>query len=152
MLILQILIPVATFLLGALVGKSLFLNKLKKNPSIFLNLINPLNSRITSIPVSTANSIFRQYYSQATSLNAILKGFAVSKDQLSAMNAISSQNSSLIGFRIYMAKSSATAKRIVVGILSNGKDSTINAIYETELASSGPCPDVCDAESPITFL
>jgi hypothetical protein len=152
MLILQILIPVATFLLGAVVGKTLFIKKMQNNPAIFETLINPLSSRIKPITALAANGIFRQYYTLASSLNARLKGFAVNKDQLSAMNSISSQNSSLVGFRIYLAKSSTVYKSIIVGILSNGRDSTSNTIYETELTSSGPCPDVCDAESPITVL
>lgn len=139
--------------MGAVVGKSLFIKKMQNNPSIFLNLFNPLNSRIRAITVSAANGIFKQYYAQASIQNEILKGFAVTKDQLSAMNAISLQRSSLIGFRVYMAQSSTGFKKIVVGILPDGADSLTTTIYETESVeiSSGPCPDVCDAESPITI-
>ncbi len=105
---------------------------------------------IISITATQANNYCKNYMSKSEPLNQVVKGFTVDKAQLSAMNTIAAENSSLTGFRIYMGKDNNNAKiGIVVGTDGNGRDAVSNSIFNTDSPSSGPCPTICDNNSPI---
>ncbi|MFA5929478.1 MAG: hypothetical protein WC861_01200 [Candidatus Micrarchaeia archaeon] len=79
-----------------------------------------------------------------------IKAFMVNNEQLSAMNQLAAANPDLAGFRVYLG-SSAEADEVatVVGVDSSGHDVLTGTVFLTDKAGSGPCPDVCDAESPL---
>jgi len=105
---------------------------------------------VSKISVQQANTFFKNYYNSATPSNSIFQGFALNRDQLSALNNLLTENPSLSGFRIYMGSDNSTGSvGIVVGINNSGKDVTAS-IYQTIAGGSGPCPTICDASSNIT--
>jgi hypothetical protein len=105
-------------------------------------------STISKISVKDANTLFRAYYDKAAPVNAVVKGFSLTKEHLAALNYLSSENSALAGFRIYMGNDNTGNVGIVVGLNSAGSDVT-TSIYRVAAGSSGPCPTVCDASSQI---
>lgn len=108
---------------------------------------------LTPISVDSANALFKGYMADAAPLNQVLKGFALNKSQLEAINTISAQNPDLTGFRLYLAKNKAAKQFIlVVGVDNTGKDAVKNSIFATETQVAGPCPTVCDVTSPITTI
>lgn len=115
-------------------------------------VINPPASSVqgvTKISVQDAHSSFNRYFQSGTPLNSVIKGFAVSKEQLDALNRLNSENPTLSGFRIYMGvDSNLTPIGIAVGVDNTGKDNT-SSIYRTASGSSGPCPTICDQSSSI---
>jgi hypothetical protein len=103
----------------------------------------------SKISIQDARMFFNSYYQKAVPSNERIKGFAVNKEQLSAMNSLSSENPSLNGFRVYMGLDNNSAGvGIVVGIDNTGKDN-MNSIYKTSSGGSGPCPTICDLSSSI---
>jgi len=104
-----------------------------------------------NVPVSAtvANGYFKNYMASAVSVNQVIKGFTVDKNQLEAMNNIAKENTTLRGFRIYMGKdNNANPVSIVVGIDGKGLDAVNNTIYNVN-SPGNPCPPVCDVASPI---
>ena len=104
-----------------------------------------------NVPVSAAvaNGYFKNYMASAVSVNQVIKGFTVDKNQLEAMNNIAKENTTLQGFRIYMGRdNNANPVSIVVGIDGKGLDAVNNTIYNTN-SPGNPCPPVCDVASPI---
>ncbi len=107
-------------------------------------------SAVNKISVSDANTLFRNYYDNATATNSVVRGFAINREQLDALNALSSENSGLAGFRIYLGHDNNSGNvGIIVGVDNDGQDVT-NSIYRTASGGSGPCPTICDANSGIT--
>ncbi|NVO18516.1 MAG: hypothetical protein HXX13_02385 [Bacteroidetes bacterium] len=99
--------------------------------------------------VQDAQASYRRYASKTSALNDLVKGFALNKEELNAMNSLITENPSLIGFRVYMGLDNSLAPiGIVVGIDNAGKDN-LNSIYKTSGSSSGPCPTLCDQTSTI---
>ena len=104
----------------------------------------------SKISLQDAKAYFNRYYSQAEPNNQVIKGFALNRDQLDAMNRLLAETPSLAGFRIYMGIDNNSATMgIVVGIDNDGKDNS-NSIYRTVALASGPCPTICDGSSTIT--
>jgi hypothetical protein len=103
---------------------------------------------VSKISVSDANTLFRAYYDKTAPINAVVKGFSITKEHLEALNNLSNENSALTGFRIYMGNDNNGNVGIVVGVNSAGSDVT-TSIYRVAAGSSGPCPTICDASSPI---
>lgn len=104
---------------------------------------------VNKIGVPEAYTLFHGYYDNASSTNQIVKGFSISKEQLSAINYLSNENPSLSAFRVYMGFDEREGNvGIVVGVNSTGQDVT-NSIYK---ASGGAalCPTICDVASGIT--
>jgi hypothetical protein len=104
-----------------------------------------------NVPVSAtvANGYFKNYMASALSVNQVIRGFTVDKNQLEAMNNLAKENTTLQGFRIYMGKdNNAQSISIVVGVDSRGMDAVNNTIYNTN-SPGNPCPPVCDVSSPI---
>lgn len=104
-----------------------------------------------TISVAEANTYFKNYFTTASPYpsNTIIKGIVIDKAQLDAMNALVSRDASINTFRIYMGKDSTSSMALVVGVDVNGRDMT-GTIYQSTLDRMGPCPVVCDANSPIT--
>jgi hypothetical protein len=109
------------------------------------------DSVLTTIPVADAHSYFQAYYRVTTPLNARLKGFAIDKAQATVISSMLTATPSVAGFRLYFGNDpSGNRVAIIVGINANGSDLT-NNIYTTRASANvGPCPTVCDANSPIT--
>lgn len=102
------------------------------------------------INVQEANSLFRNYYNNAAPTNDVIRGFALNKEQLAALNYLSNENPALAGFRIYMGNDNNMGRvGIVVGVNSSGQDLT-GSIYKAAAGGSGPCPTICDGNSGIT--
>jgi hypothetical protein len=94
--------------------------------------------------VQKANDCFKAYYANAISVDS-LRGFSISLRQFNAMQMILNNDPTVQGFRIYMGVDSAGPVRLVVGFGSPDHD----VVYETSDENSGPCPHVCDLDSPI---
>jgi hypothetical protein len=104
---------------------------------------------ISKMSLQDAQASFRRYYDNASPVNEAIKGFAINKEQLAAMNSLSNENPNLAGFRIYMGiDNNSTGVEILLGIDNTGRDNA-NTIYRTSSGSSGPCPPICDQSSSI---
>jgi hypothetical protein len=108
------------------------------------------SSAVSKISVADANALFRTYFDKTAPINAVVKGFSITKEHLTALNNLSNENPGLSSFRIYMGNDAGGNVGIVVGVSSAGTDVT-TSIYRAAAASSGPCPTICDASSPITL-
>jgi hypothetical protein len=142
----QFTIMTLTFISGIVLGVSAI------GLFSFSNPVHPpaLLPTVSKISISEANTLFKSYYQSATPTNSVFKGFALNREELSALNNLLTENSSLSGFRIYMGTDAASASvGIVVGVNSSGKDVT-TSIYQSVAVGSGPCPTICDVNSAIT--
>lgn len=107
-------------------------------------------SAVSKISVTDAKVLFKTYYDKTPPVNAVVKGFSITKEHLAALNNLSNENPALTVFRIYMGyDASAGNVGLVVGVNGSGQDIT-TSIYRAAAGGSGPCPTVCDANSPIT--
>jgi len=107
-------------------------------------------SGTTPVSLTTANTYIKNYMNGATVYNQVMKGYAIDRSQLDAMNSILSENAALTGFRMYKAKDNNGQKIIVVvGVTSTGKDAVGNTMYTTQSVINDPCPPVCDMSSTI---
>lgn len=141
----KIFITGLTFISGALFGISIIAVYSFASPS-------QSPTKETPISVDSANYYFKQYFTQAETLNKdTIKGFAVNIEQLNTLTSILKTYPDLSGFRIYLGKDTKQNDlRIVVGIDQKGVDVvTAGSIYRTISAGSGPCPKMCDASSPV---
>ena len=107
---------------------------------------------VTPITLPDANANFRRYYNGAEVAPTPFKGFYVDTVQIRALSQLHRLYPSLPGFRVYMGRDLSNASvSVVVGVDSRGLDLTSNTMYMTSsLVRSGPCPFVCDQQSPIT--
>jgi len=104
---------------------------------------------VSKIGVPEAYTLFHGYYDNASSTNQVVKGFSISKEQLSAINYLSNENPSLSAFRVYMGFDETIGNvGIVVGVNSAGQDVT-NSIYKAP-GGAALCPTICDVASGIT--
>ena len=105
-----------------------------------------------TITIAEANAFFLSYFTKATPIpaNTVLKGIVIDKDQLNAMNSLVSGDPSINTFRLYFGRDSLQIPvALVVGVDGNGNDMT-GTIYKSTLNRMGPCPSICDSNSPIT--
>jgi hypothetical protein len=107
----------------------------------------PVTLGLQQIDTVTANNYFRSYMNSP--YVDTLWGFTINSKQFSAMKLIAAGDTSVHGFRIYLGHDSLGPVRIVVG---TGSPDKIGTIYVTTDEASGPCPDMCDDESPIIDL
>lgn len=142
----QITLMTVTFISGLILGISVI------GLFAFTNISQvpaPL-AGVNKISEQDAKVLFRNYFTTATPMNVPVKGFAISKEQLSALNMLANENPGLTAFRIYLGKdNSAGNVGILVGVNGSGMDVT-NTIYRAVAGQSGPCPTICDAASTIT--
>ncbi len=137
--------PILTFSAGIFFGISLFTFYAFMNKSAI-----PQTGRIEKVDLTSATQLTKNYTAVAKPMNKVFRGFAVDTDQLEAMNRILKDNPGFSGFRIYIAETArGVEKRIVVGVDANGKDAISRTMYKTPVSDSGPCPSVCDSNSPL---
>ena len=102
----------------------------------------------TTISVDTAAAWFRRYMSHPDTVGVLI-GYTLSLEQLSVINMLVKQDSSIGGFRIYPGvMEGPMAMTMVLGVSTTGSDVT-SYIYATGASGVGPCPTVCDQDSPI---
>ena len=112
----------------------------------------PPDSSSGAISAAVAHSYFSNYMSGAVATSGVIKGFAVDKSQVDAINSLSAETPGLTAFRIYFGKDNNGAKiGIVVGVDNLGNDLVKNSIYGTPAQKISPCPPICDVSSPIIF-
>lgn len=114
----------------------------KQSASVMLPVSGPL-----LISVDSANAYFKCYMKTPLSVNN-LQAFSVNLQQLQAMQTLLAHDSTAKGFRIYLGiVGDPTDVNMVVATDTEGNDKA-SEIYLT--ARAGPCPDLCDVDSPIT--
>ena len=144
----KITLAIVPFIVGAIFGISIFaflsFSRMSASPE-------PQVVAVSAISPSDANTIVKHFLSTATTPTVPTKGFYVDLQQLEAMNKLMKENASLAGFRLYLGRGADEAQvGIVVGVDSKGIDATMNTVYKTNSPKTGPCPPVCDQNSPIT--
>jgi hypothetical protein len=111
------------------------------------------SSNFTQISVDQAHKYYLNYYTHATTQQDILKGFTFdSGDYFQSVSALYAHNSAISGYRIYMGfDDSGKEVGILVGINSAGDDMTGgHDLILSVSGKMGPCPNICDNNSPIT--
>ncbi len=141
----QITLAAVTFVTGIILGASIIgmfsFTNTETTPAV-LPVVN-------KISVAEANSLFRGYYTTATASNGVIKGFALTKEHLTALNNLANENPSLATFRVYMGfEKNVGNVGIVVGVNDTGQDVT-STIYKAA-GKNSPCPTICDGASSIT--
>jgi len=141
----KIIFPAVTFVMGAVIGITLFAFF-----SFKMNDPAPPPQGVRVISESDANTMFKRYFSSAIITATIVKGYSLDTLQLNAMKLIKNSNKEVSGFRVYLGKdANGAAVGIVVGLDSRGSDAVSSGIYMTESPNTGPCPPLCDQNSPI---
>ncbi|HNY01270.1 MAG TPA: hypothetical protein PKG48_01720 [Bacteroidales bacterium] len=101
---------------------------------------------VTKVDSNVANGYFNTYYGHPDTVMAI-KGFSLSKAQVNAMRLIAKKHPKVHGFRVYYGMKNMKPVWIIVG---TGSPELTDEVYVTDDAGCGPCPNLCDTESPIT--
>jgi hypothetical protein len=142
----KILWTALPFLAGAIFGISL-LGLLSFTGQSKSALTDPV---VTKISVTDAHTYFQNYYKNATMPASKIKGFVIDKEDLTAMNIIMGATPSAAGFRVYFGTDANGAGILIMcGVDANGYDMTGN-VYSATTNRVGPCPPVCDVNSPIS--
>jgi hypothetical protein len=106
---------------------------------------------ITAVSLEQAKALIARYLTDAKPSEEVIKGFTIDKTQVEAMNALSRENASLTGFRIYLGRNENNLIRgIVVGMDSQGRELLNGTIYNTDSKTISPCPPACETNSPLT--
>jgi hypothetical protein len=114
----------------------------KQSPGLLLPVSGPL-----LLSVDSAKAYFKCYMKTPLSIDTLV-AFTVNLQQLQAMQTLLAHNSATKGFRIYFGiVGDPTNVNMVVATDSEGRD-VASEVYMTDRA--GPCPDLCDKDSPIT--
>ncbi len=132
---------VLTFMLGAIMGISLFVSY-----SFISGAPRPATTgELSQVNATEAQQLRDAYVGKAQPMNDIFRGFTVNKDQLDAMNLLIGENSELAGFRVYMGEDAENrAKMVVYGVNQSESIDMSTTIYVTEPNTSGPCPTLCE--------
>jgi hypothetical protein len=145
---------VLTFLIGALIGGALvwfcYCGCCQKKCDHMCQYATTQTSKDAPklIDVKVANKYFRTYMLKPVSVDT-LKAFTINLEQFQAMGRILSEDASVHGFRIYMGADSIPSNQVMMVVGTGSPDKT-SSIYKTSSADSGPCPFICDVNSPIT--
>ncbi|MEI6900612.1 MAG: hypothetical protein WCL00_12100 [Bacteroidota bacterium] len=104
----------------------------------------------THIDTTKAQAYYHLYHSNPDSIG-VLKGFTINLEQFRAMCMILQNDTtgSVHGFRIYMGADSILTNKVLI-VVGSGSPDKSGDIYSTSAAGAGPCPIVCDSDSPIT--
>jgi len=142
----QFTLMAVTFISGIIIGVAAIGLYSFKSTSDVPQVAMQIGNKISA---TDAKTLIGNYLGQAVATNQVIKGFAVNKDQLAAMNQLAKENPALTGFRLYIGSDANSASvGIIVGINSSGQDVT-SSIYKSSFKSSGPCPTICDATSSL---
>jgi hypothetical protein len=98
------------------------------------------------IDVAAARTSIQTYRQAPVSVDT-LKGFAINLEQYYAMGLILNADTTVHGFRIYMAADSIPSNLVMIVVGTGSPDKTSSA-YSTKSSGSGPCPFICDSSSP----
>lgn len=140
----QFTFAAVTFITGIILGASAIAMFSFTSASIAPGLLPGVNK----ISVQEANALFRGYYNNAAPTNEVVRGFALTREHLSALNYLANENPELPAFRVYMGYDQNMGNvGIVVGVNSAGQD-VAGSIYKAPGGAS-PCPTICDGASGI---
>jgi len=139
-----------TFILGALAGISIvFL--LSFSRSIAPSTPRPEPGKISP---QDAHTFVQNYLAGTDAPSSRPKGVYLDLAELAAMNQLINEDATLKGFRVYFGKAlpdrSSPVFGIVVGVNDKDQDLYLKTIYRTDSPKTGPCPPICDVNSPIT--
>ena len=111
-----------------------------------------INKRTTVNIVKNGKMLTIQvFYPGHLTNTAVFKTFYLDRQQLEALNMLAGKNSALAGFRLYLGRDEhGMLVGMVVGVDEKNADLVSDGIYKTGTIKSGPCPDICDKESPIS--
>jgi hypothetical protein len=103
---------------------------------------------VSKISLDSAKASFRCYMKAPVNADT-LRAFSVNLEQYHAMMLLLKDNPRLKGFRMYMGViGDPVDVLLVTGTDDNGAD-VCSTIFTTDRSSAGPCPKICDKESPI---
>ncbi len=101
---------------------------------------------VTHVDVAGANAVFHNYSGNPDTIRGILC-FSIGRPQVNAIRLIAEKHPDVHGFRVYYGIRDQRRVWIMVG---TGSPELTDEIYVTDDVGSGPCPDLCDTESPVT--
>jgi hypothetical protein len=115
---------------------------------------SPSNPALPTLTVKQANACFKNSNKSGSLNTNAAYGFTLDKADLTAMSNLLTSVPALSGFRIYCGYDTTTNTRIGIIVAidntgTSGSDLT-NTIYSAPATRLGPCPPVCDVNSPIT--
>jgi hypothetical protein len=106
--------------------------------------------KINPIALDEAQMLLRNYLASAQTPASPVKGVYLDRSQLEAMNKLVEADPALHGFRLFFGREGTGVNvGIVVGVDEANTDQVTKKIYKTMSAKTGPCPPVCDKNSPI---
>lgn len=101
------------------------------------------------VDLQVAENATSTFMATARTPNSPVHGFSINMDQYNAMGQLAVSESGISGFRVYFGEDQNHQDiMVVVGVNSMGSD-ILNSIYTASAASSGLCPTICDAASPL---
>ncbi len=138
-------LPVIMFLAGLFTGGGLLAIFAFASP-------NPPPAPV-KVFAKEAKAEYRSFLSNASTAkyNDTIKAVFLGMDQYTSMVNIIGSKRTFQGFRVYYGYNGATKVALVVGVDTAGKDDTIPGIYRSTAGNLGPCPTVCDKDSPIVL-
>jgi hypothetical protein len=105
---------------------------------------------IQPVAVDDAKVLLRNYQATAVTPVVPVKGVYLDRSQFEAMKQLVADDPNLPGFRIFFGKETTGVNvGIVVGVDGNNTDQVTKRMFKTDSAKTGPCPPVCDKNSPI---
>lgn len=100
--------------------------------------------------VDEARQLSRNYTTRADTPRVPVTAVYVDRLQMQAMQLLMEANPDLSGCRIIFAsEDDGSSTAVVVGVDEGLNDQT-DTIYKTASPVPGPCPPMCDIDSPIT--
>ncbi|MCX6244723.1 MAG: hypothetical protein NTU98_08460 [Bacteroidetes bacterium] len=106
---------------------------------------------IVKVDSATAKSYYQNYIRTAQTSTTKVGGFAIDKDELTALTNVLADYPTLSGFRIYLGIDGSGRKVVlVIGTNAIGTENG-KSVYSAVMGSHvGPCPPICDVHSPIS--
>ncbi len=123
------------------------INDIASDPALSPDPSNGI-TRIDS--VDEARRLSESYLTRTDTPRMPVKAVYIDRLQLQAMQLLLDSNPGLPGFRIIFAQGTdGKNSTIILGVDEENHDQT-DTMYQTASPKSGPCPPMCDADSPIT--
>jgi len=112
---------------------------------------NPPAAGPTKIDAKVAKAYYLAYIKNAQRYDSVIGGFAIDKDEFTAMNKLLTDVPTLAGFRIYMGiDGSGNNVALMIASDTDGKEVGTNVYSAVRSIHVGPCPPLCDSQSPIS--